>query len=108
MGYDILVLDHHEAERYSDHAVVINNQLSKNYPNKALSGVGVVYKFLEHIDYETQKENLKEEEGFVEPYSYNYLDLVALGEISDVMDMTTLENRWIVSAGLSNINNKFF
>lgn len=24
------------------------------------------------------------------------------------MDMTTLENRWIVSAGLSNINNKFF
>lgn len=25
MGYDILVLDHHEADRYSEHAVVVNN-----------------------------------------------------------------------------------
>lgn len=28
--------------------------------------------------------------------------------ISDVMNMTTLENRWIVDYGLSHINNKFF
>ena len=50
MGYDILVLDHHLAERYSLDAVVINNQLSENYPNKALSGVGVVYKFFEYFE----------------------------------------------------------
>jgi single-stranded-DNA-specific exonuclease len=25
MGYDILVLDHHEADRYSENAVVVNN-----------------------------------------------------------------------------------
>ena len=27
-GYDILVIDHHEAEHYSEDAIVINNQLS--------------------------------------------------------------------------------
>lgn len=98
LGYEILVLDHHEADHYSEHAVVINNQLSVRYPNKALSGVGVVYKFFEYCE---QKEGLSS-------YSQEYLDLVALGEISDVMNMTTLENRWIVEYGLSNIKNQFF
>ena len=100
LGYDILVLDHHEAERYSEDAIVINNQLSQNYPNKALSGVGVVYKFFEYV--ETQITHSSP------ALIQSYLDLVALGEISDVMNMTTLENRWIVDYGLSHINNKFF
>lgn len=108
MGYDILVLDHHEAAEYSKNAVVINNQLSNRYSNKQLSGVGVVYKFLEYVEYQLQKDNLKEEEGFIEPFSQNYIDLVALGEISDMMEMITPENRWIVNKGLSSINNKFF
>jgi single-stranded-DNA-specific exonuclease len=47
-GYDIIVLDHHEAPHYSEDAIVVNNQLSKNYPNKNLSGVGVVFKFFEY------------------------------------------------------------
>lgn len=56
-GYDILVIDHHLCEKYSENAVVINNQLSKNYKNKDLSGVGVVYKFLEYIDYNFKRNN---------------------------------------------------
>lgn len=70
MGYDILVLDHHEADHYSENAVVVNNQLSKDYPNKSLSGVGVVYKFLERFEelYLNGKTFIK-----------NYIDLVALG-----------------------------
>lgn len=107
-GYDILVLDHHEADHYSSDAVVINNQLSKNYPNKSLSGVGIVYKFFEYVEQQLNVEIMKEEEG--EPLNFieDYLDLVALGEISDVMIMTGLENRWICDQGLSHINNKFF
>ena len=97
LDYDILVLDHHLAERYSENAVVINNQLSQNYENKNLSGVGVVYKFLDFID---KKLGIKE--------AHNYLDLVALGQISDVMNMNTLENRLICDYGLSHINNFFF
>lgn len=97
MGYDILVIDHHEADHYSENAVVINNQLSKNYPNKALSGVGVVYKFFKYCE----THNNHDHANF-------YIDLVALGEISDMMNMETLENRYLCEYGLSHIHNKFF
>lgn len=68
-GIDVLVLDHHEAEKVSENACVINNQLC-NYPNKNISGVGVVYKFCQYIDSFFSKE---------EGYSDNLLDLVAVG-----------------------------
>lgn len=113
LGYDILVLDHHEADHYSENAVVINNQLSKNYENKSLSGVGVVYKFLEYFEHWFADRNYFQEdpEGMAEgwePHAQDYLDLVALGEISDMMNMNTIENRYICDYGLSHINNGFF
>ena len=43
-GIDVLVIDHHLTDSLSENACVINNQLC-DYPNKALSGVGMVYKF---------------------------------------------------------------
>jgi single-stranded-DNA-specific exonuclease len=98
-GYDIIVLDHHEAPHHSEDAIVVNNQLSKNYPNKNLSGVGVVFKFFEYWE---------EQQQYKENKIYDYIDLVALGLISDVMQMTTLENRFICDYGLSNIKNTFF
>ena len=100
MGYDILVLDHHEADHCSENAIVINNQLSKNYPNKNLSGVGVVYKFFEFFEkYFPPSTDIK---------IRDYIDLVALGEISDMMQMMELENRYICEEGLANIRNGFF
>ena len=48
-GIVVLVIDHHEAEKISDYACVINNQLC-DYPTKSLSGVGMVYKFCQRID----------------------------------------------------------
>lgn len=111
LGYDILVLDHHEADHYSENAVVINNQLSKNYENKSLSGVGVVYKFLEYFEHWFADRNYFQDEHEIEswePHAQDYLDLVALGEISDMMNMNTIENRYICDYGLSHINNGFF
>ena len=98
MGYDILILDHHITEKYSENAVVINNQLSKQYSNKMLSGVGVVYKFFEYCEQKEERQSTIK----------NYLDIVALGLIGDMMEMSTLENRYICDYGLSHINNKFF
>ena len=95
MGYEILILDHHEAEKYSENAIVINNQLSKNYPNKSLSGVGVVYKFLQLLD---------ERNGFDSADSF--LDMVAVGECGDMMDLNTLENRFISDYGFSHLKNE--
>lgn len=93
-GKIIIILDHHEAESYSKFATVVNNQLAMNYENKNLSGVGVVYKFCKYID---KKRNTN--------YADNYLDLVAVGMIGDMMRITSLENRFLYKKGLSAINN---
>lgn len=93
-GVDVIVLDHHIAEKYSEDAIVVNNQLSENYPNKTLCGAGVVYKFCQMYD---------------ELYNYNfadnYLDLVAVALIGDMMDLRDMETRFLVQSGLSKITN---
>ena len=92
-GIDVLVIDHHESERYSEHAVIINNQMC-DYPNKSLSGAGVVYKFLQKLDEYLQVD-----------YADEFLDLVAVGIVADMMLLQDLETRYIVNYGLSHINN---
>ena len=95
-GIDVLVLDHHDAEEVSENAIIINNQLS-DYPNKTLSGVGVVYKFCSKID-ELMK--IKEADTI--------LDLVSLGMIADMMDLRNFETKHLIQKGLTRIENPFF
>lgn len=92
---DILIIDHHEAEYVSKDAVVINNQLC-DYPNKTLSGVGVVYKFCQYMDKILNKD-----------IAIDYLDLVAVGLIADMVDIRELETRYYISEGLANPRNPF-
>ena len=87
-GIDVLVIDHHEAEKYSEYACVINNQMC-DYPTKALSGAGVVYKFCSYID------KLLETS-----YADDYLDLATTGIIADVMLLKDLEIRQIILKGM--------
>lgn len=94
-GIDVLVLDHHKSALESEYACIINNQLC-DYPNKSLCGVGVVYKFCSYID-SLMGTN----------YADDYLDLVALGETADVMDLRQFETRELVSAGLKQIRNPY-
>lgn len=95
-GIDVLVIDHHEAEKVSEYACVINNQLC-DYPTKSLSGVGMVYKFCSYID---EILNIN--------YANDFVDLVALGLIADMMAMTDFETKHLVSLGLSQITNPYF
>ena len=95
-GVDVIVIDHHEAEKVSEDAFVINNQLC-DYPNKSLSGVGMVYKFCQYIDSLLGIDQADQ-----------YLDLVALGEIADVMDLRPFETRELIREGLEQISNPFF
>ena len=108
LGYDILVLDHHDADKYSENAVVVNNQLSEKYENKSLSGVGVVFKFITVFDYQLWEIGDQEEDYNPLDLYTKYLDLVALGEISDMMNMQTAENRFICDFGLCHITNTLF
>ena len=98
MGINVLVLDHHEAEYESEDAIVVNNQLSENYENKALTGAGVVWQFCRYFDTCVSQEGT----------SNKYIDLAALGIVSDMASVLTLENRYIISNGLKNIYNHFF
>ncbi|MDF2503876.1 DHH family phosphoesterase [Clostridium sp.] len=95
-GIDCIILDHHMCERYSTDAIVVNNQMSKNYPNKQLSGVGVTYKFIQALDEIVWKD-----------YSFGFLDLVSLGNIADSMNLSNLETRYYVKEGLNCVTNPF-
>ena len=101
-GVDVLVLDHHEAEKVSPHACVINNQLC-DYPNKSLSGVGIVYKFCCYLD-DVISENLTSNIKLAE----KFLDLVALGLIADMVPITEYETRRLIDKGLAQVANPFF
>lgn len=94
-GVDVLVIDHHNTTHYSEHACVINNQMD-DYPTKSLSGVGMVYKFCSYLDSLLHVD-----------YADQYLDLVALGILADVMDLRDFETRYLVDTGLANIRNPF-
>ncbi|MBO4667119.1 MAG: hypothetical protein J5666_03210, partial [Bacilli bacterium] len=92
-----LVLDHHLTDvPLSTNAVIINNQLSKRYLNKELTGAGVVYQFCRYID-KIKSTN----------YADNFLDLAAWGIIGDMASVINQENRYIIKEGLSHIQNKF-
>lgn len=94
-GIDVLVIDHHKADKVSPFACVINNQLC-DYPTKSLSGAGMVYKFCKYID------NLLNLD-----YADNFLDLVSLGLTGDVMSLRDLETSYLTRKGLENIQNPF-
>ena len=95
-GIDVIILDHHICDKQNDFAIVVNNQMC-DYPNKNFCGAGIVYKFLKAID-----------EELWEDYADKMLDIVALGNISDVMDMRECETRYYVDLGLSKIRSKLF
>ena len=95
-GIDVLVIDHHEADKISENACIINNQLC-DYPTKSLSGVGMVYKFCAYID-----------ELLNVDYAEQFLDLVALGMIADMMDLRDFETKHLINKGLAAIRNPFF
>ena len=97
-GIDVLVIDHHVVDKESENAIIINNQTSDNYKNKSFSGVGIVYRFIQAIDDKLFSFNAD-----------NYLDLVALGNIADVMDTSDYETRYFIQQGIlqDNLKNPF-
>ena len=93
----VLVLDHHLAEYYSPDAVVINNQLSERYLNKELTGAGVTYQFCRYLD---RILNID--------YANDYIDLAALGIISDMGSILSIENFAIINEGLNKLDKNYF
>lgn len=96
-GVEVLVLDHHQAEKISEYACIVNNQLC-DYPTKSLSGVGVVYKLCQFIDSLLPASEQK---------ANQFLDMVAVGLVGDMMDLRDFETHYLVQTGLSQLQNPF-
>lgn len=98
-GIPVIILDHHELEEKpnEENAIIINNHYSE-YPNKQLSGAGVAWQFCRYLD-SLLKTN----------YAEKYLDLVALGNMADMMSLTSIETKHLITKGFSdeNIKNPF-
>lgn len=92
---DVIILDHHaikESVPYDDYSILVSSQ--RKYSNPQLSGAGVTWKFCKYMD-----------EQYLTGYADELVDLAACGLVGDMMDMTIMENRYIVSKGLSKIYN---
>lgn len=100
----VVVLDHHKVDKSNlarldtlqrqPNFLIVNNQLEQR-TNKDLCGTGVVFKFWQALCQDMYRDEY-----------VRYLDLVALANIADVMDMRQLENvtfnKWGLWFGVKN------
>ena len=94
-GKDVIILDHHSISDEGNPSIVVNNQLSDKVTDKAMTGVGITYKFTKLLD-----------KYYGVNYADDYLDLVALGMIGDRADTMNLQTRYLILEGLNQIRNK--
>ena len=93
-GMDLIITDHHlPLDEIPPALAVINpKQPGDNYPEKNLAGVGLAYKLVQAL-FEVEQNTAD---------TRDYLDLVALGTVADLVPLTG-ENRSLVRAGLEYI-----
>ena len=103
---DCIITDHHIAPESLPQAVaIINpNQKNCNFPAKNLAGVGVAFFFIAGFRTFLREKNWFEENNIEEPFLANYLDLVALGTICDVVPLDKV-NRCLIYQGIQRIQN---
>lgn len=94
LGMKILITDHHTPDDHLPRAAaILNPKLPTDpYPEKNLAGVGVTYKLVSALS-----------KQFPEINPADYLDLVAIGTVADVVPLNG-ENRYLVRKGLAVIN----
>ncbi len=102
LGIRVIVTDHHlPGERLPEAAAMVNPNLpDSEFPAKATAGVGVIFYVLLAL-----RALLREKGWFVrrpEPNMADYLDLLALGTVADVVPLEH-NNRILVRQGLMRI-----
>lgn len=101
-GVDVVVTDHHEISGApAAAAAVVNPKLGSDPSSRFLAGVGVAFK----VCYAVLKEGRQHRRRMADMDLRQYLDLVALGTISDMVPMLH-ENRILVRHGLAQLNRR--
>lgn len=104
LGIDFIITDHHNVPKRLPpaYAVINPKREDSNFPFKEMSGVGVAFYFLIKL------RKVLREAGFFtknkEPNLREYLDLVAIGTISDMVPILG-PNRVFVKYGIEEIKN---
>lgn len=103
-GMKVLVTDHHlpGVELPAADAIVNPHQPGCLFGSKNLAGVGVVFYLLSALRGRLREQNWFAEAGLTEPNMADWLDLVALGTVADVVPLDKT-NRVLVNEGLRRI-----
>lgn len=105
-GVQVLVTDHHlPGPQLPDADAIVNpNQPGCHFPSKALAGVGVVFYLLLALRAALRQQQYFQQQQIPEPNMADFLDLVALGTVADVVPLDS-NNRILVHQGLMRIRS---
>ena len=106
-GIDVIVLDHHQSEINLPKAFsIINpNRIDDKSNLQYLCAAGVAFMFLVSMNRELRLNDWFLKNKIKEPSLINYLDLVSLGTVCDVVPLIGL-NRALVKQGLEILKSK--
>lgn len=103
-GIDVLITDHHlPADELPKACAIVNpNQHGDLFPSKSIAGVGVIFYVMLALRRHLSESGWFQAQGIREPNMAQFLDLVALGTVADVVGLDQ-NNRILVSQGLIRI-----
>jgi single-stranded-DNA-specific exonuclease len=103
-GIKVMITDHHlPGDRLPNADVIVNPNLKNDpFPCKSLAGVGVIYYVMLALRAHLRQQGWFERNAIHEPNMAQFLDLVAVGTVADVVPLVH-NNRILVEQGLRRI-----
>ncbi|MEW8506479.1 MAG: single-stranded-DNA-specific exonuclease RecJ [Candidatus Thiodiazotropha sp.] len=100
----VLVTDHHlPPDELPRASVIVNpNQPDDPFPSKNLAGVGVIFYVMAALARRLKRAGWFEQRGLAEPNPAEWLDLVAIGTVCDLVPLD-YNNRVLVAQGIRRI-----
>ncbi|TPE50903.1 single-stranded-DNA-specific exonuclease RecJ [Maribrevibacterium harenarium] len=104
LGIKVVVTDHHlPGDELPEAAAIVNpSHPACDFPSKALAGVGVIFYVMSKLRAVLSERNWFERSHIPMPKMADWLDLVALGTVADVVPLDH-NNRILVQQGIQRI-----
>lgn len=104
LGMDVVITDHHlPGEQLPDACAIVNpNQVGDAFPSKCMAGVGVIFYVMLALRRRLQDSGWFNESQIECPNMAQFLDLVALGTVADVVPLDS-HNRILVAQGIRRV-----
>ncbi|MCJ7786657.1 DHHA1 domain-containing protein, partial [Patescibacteria group bacterium] len=98
LGFEIIIIDHHQIlDKLPEVSIIVDpKQKGDKYPFKEFAAVGIAFKLSQFLLKEKMSEAMRK----------NFLELVALGTIADMMTEQD-ENKLFIMKGLESLENSW-